>query len=1000
VIAGVEMPVAGEIIARVARRLTSPALVERAEQLSALTTALDLAADGHPSVSLITGEPGVGKSRLVAELKRHADASQWLVLEGGCVQLEDGECPYLPVVGALRDVAWGADAEITSWLPEGGEEELARILPDLGPAPVAAPAGTAPYSPGGLHELLLLLLRGLSRERPVEMVLEDLHWADGSTRDFLSYLARNLRDERVAVVVTYRDGLDPGHPLSQLVGELLRRDTVGRHTIRPLTLDGTRALLCAILDEVPSPQLVEHIHAGSQGNPFYAEELLAARSGDPGGPLPSSLREVVLARCAELDDAALSVVRLAAAVARPLEAELIAAAGVPEPAASRAIRQAMAHHILRSDPDHGTIAFRHAIVREILYADLLPGERRALHAAIARALSADTAAHPAELAHHWSAAGDHPAALAASVRAGLAAAYAYASAEAAEHLAGALSLWDSVAPEDRPAGVDRVDLLAHAAEATRATGDFDGAVAYCRQALRLLDAAAEPIRAARLHERIGRYRPWDLQGSLDCYARALELLGDTPTADRARILGDEALTLMLMVKWPEARSRCEEALAVARAADARAEEGYARATLGLVLAYLGDAEEGERQLREAVALVEEFSHAEDCARAYMHLAEVERLRGRYAEAMELTRKGIVVARRLGDEGAFGAFMSVNLADDLFLLGRWDEADGQLSELQSERLASTGEVFRDTLAGQLAVARGDFEAASASFERAGRDRAGLLSELLASLGAGLAELALWQRRPQTARDHVRETLAAIAGAEDRLYAPSVYALGVRALADLSERPERRERSDDTREEARALVDRLGVLLEATDAGAPPAIAVAQLRLAEAELARALAAPSPQAWAEAAAACENLGHPYPAAYARFREAEASIMAGVSPRDVGDVVRAAQMGAAELGALPLLREIEALAKRARVAPAVEPEPAAVTGADELGLTRREVEVLRLVAHGLSNRQIADELYISSNTAGVHVSHILSKLNVSSRVLAAGVAHRAGLLDEPPGS
>ena len=153
-------------------------------------------------------------------------------------------------------------------------------------------------------------------------------------------------------------------------------------------------------------------------------------------------------------------------------------------------------------------------------------------------------------------------------------------------------------------------------------------------------------------------------------------------------------------------------------------------------------------------------------------------------------------------------MSVNLADDLFLLGRWDEADAQLSELQSERLASTGEVFRDTLAGQLAVARGDFEAAAASFERAGRDRAGLLSELLASLGAGLAELALWQRRPETARDHVRETLAAIEGAEDRLYAPSVYALGVRALADLSERPERRERSEDTREEARALVDRLG------------------------------------------------------------------------------------------------------------------------------------------------------------------------------------------------
>lgn len=972
-----------------APRITSPALVERSGQLADLQAALAAAAAGRPSISLIGGEPGVGKSRLAAELKQGAHPADWRVLEGDCVQLEEGESPYMPIVAALRDVG---EAEIVRSLPPEGRAELARILPELGPTAVdpAAPAGATLYSPGRLHELLLLVLRGLARPRPLLLVIEDLHWADRSTRDFVGYLARNTREERLAVVVTYRDGLDPRDPLAQLVAELRRRDAVEFHALRPLTRDGVAALVASILGREPAAEVVDGIYAGSHGNPFFAEEL-AAHSAELGGRLPASLRELVLARCAELSDDALQIVRLAAAAGRPLGPDLIAASGVPEPAASRAIRQAIAHHVLANDPEHGTIAFRHAIARDVVYADLLPGERQALHATIARALAG---APPAELAHHFTAAGDRPAALAASIEAGFAAAQAYASGEAAEQFAHALSLWERVAPGDRPAGVDRVDLLAHAAEAARATADFDGAVAYCRQALEAIDAAADPVRAARFHERIGRYRAWDLQGSLECYARALELLPGEPSADRARVLGDEALTLMLMVRWDDARRRCLEALEVARAVDARAEEGYARATLGLVLAYLGDLDAGERELERAVVLVDAFSHAEDCARAYMHFAEVKRLHGRYADAMQLTAKGIAVAQRLGAHAAFGTFMSVNLAEDLVLLGRFDEAAAQLAELESQALATTSELYRDTLAGQLALARGDFELAERRFQQAERRReSGVPGELLPSLGAGLAELALWRRRPEDARAHVEATLAAIGDAEDKLYTPIVYSMGVRAAAELAELRGRRAQLEQARADARALVDRLRALLATPGPAAP---AVAHLRLAEAELTRALGEPDPPAWVAAAEAWERLEHPYQAAYARFRQAEAHVLAGTAAGEAAAAVSAAHRTAAALGAQPLLREVDALARRARVRVEDRPEQAIVRQADDFGLTRRELEVLRLVADGLSNRQIARRLFISDNTAGVHVSHILSKLNVPNRVTAAGVAHRAGLLDD----
>ena len=416
---------------------------------------------------------------------------------------------------------------------------------------------------------------------------------------------------------------------------------------------------------------------------------------------------------------------------------------------------------------------------------------------------------------------------------------------------------------------------------------------YCRAALDALDPGADPIRAARLHERIGRYRAWDLEGSLACYARALELLPDGPGADRARVLGDEALALMLLVRWGDARERCEQALAAAIPAGAKAEEGYARATLGLVLAHAGELEAGERELERAVALVEVHSDAEDCARAYMHLAEVERLRGRYAAALEHTARGIAVARRLGAHAAFGTFMAVNLAEDMFLLGRWDEAAAQLRELEALPLPATAELYRDTVAGQLAAARGELDAAEALLGRASARRdGGVPAELLPGLGAGLAELALARGEPEEARRHVDEALAAIGDAAERLYTPALYAAGLRAAADLAERPGTRARAA-ARERARDLAHELRALVETPDAGPAPASARAHAALGEAELTRALGEPDPAAWTVASRAWERLEHPYPAAYARFREAEAHVRSGGARPAAAEALAAARVG-----------------------------------------------------------------------------------------------------------
>jgi predicted ATPase len=483
-------------------RVQSPTLVGRVEEVQTLEAARRRAADGEPAVVLVGGEAGVGKTRLIADLTARCAADGMRVLYGGCVPVGGDGLPYAPIVEALRPLLDALGIDTVRGLVGPSWRELARLLPSLG-EPEPGPAGQAAQA--RLFELLLGLLARLSRQTPLAIVVEDLHWSDQSTRDLLAFLVRNLRRNRVLVVVTYRSD-EPGQQrLGAYLAELDRGGRVVRIELARLDQVQTAAQLVSILGTAPAADLVAAVFGRSEGNPLFTEELLAAvRAGS--GELPPTLRDLLRGRVQALPERAQQVLAVAAVAGRRVPHRLLASvAGLDSQDLLQALRAAVAHQLLVARPGEDSYQFRHALLREVVDADLLPGERAHLHAAYANALTkrpglagVSPAVLAAELAIHWEAAGEVDQALPARVEAGLAAERARAFAEADRHYQRALELWEQVADPGRPAGLDWVDLLTRAAEATSLTGTTERAIGLLERALNGVDRAAEPVRAATL----------------------------------------------------------------------------------------------------------------------------------------------------------------------------------------------------------------------------------------------------------------------------------------------------------------------------------------------------------------------------------------------------------------------------------------------------------------------------------------------------------------------
>ena len=965
--------------------------VGRAVELARLEAAMAAASAGRGGTVLVAGDAGIGKTRLADELAERALRGGATVLRGRCIDLVGSGLPYLPLVEALRPLR-GSPA--LGDVP-GGLGELARLVPELAvPAGAAAPTGAdATDSQLRLFEAALAVLERLGAGgRPLLLVLEDLHWADASTLDLVAFLAHAVPRRRILIVATYRsDEPRPHDPLPRVVGELHRARAATVLELGPLGHD-EMALLVARLAAGETAELAATVQARSDGNPFFAEELLAA--GLDGEQLPRALHDLLLRQVAHLDAETRLVLRIAAAAGRDVPFPLLAGVvDLPEPRLLAALHQAVEHGVLVPDQPAGTFRFRHALLAEAVYATLLPGEREAVHGRLALALAeaqGPGAAHAAagELAQHWAVAGRPVEALAASVQAARDAEAVAGQAEALRHLERALGLWERVPDAEELVGLERVAVLAWAAELAFRSGDAAGAAARVRRAIGLLDVDMEPLRVALLYERLGSYLfpAGDREGGLAAFRRAADLVpGEPPSAERARVLAALGHGLMLLLRHADSRAVCEEAIAVAHAAGDDRPAIRAQTVLGIDLCNLGHPREAVRLLLDARRRARERGSATDLLRGYVSLSDVLISAGRPRRAAAVALKGLDLARRLGFERGVGNVLAVNAAEPLLAVGEWDRAE----EVLARALRVGGPFwahFPHLRRAQLAIGRGEPETARHHLQTGSQ---GAREPQAAAVYACLtAELALWQGQPEAAAAAVEEALAGAAPLAAHL--AEACALGLRATAELAQLAAVRRDAgavDDARRQARRLlrVARRG-------RAGPNPDGAAWLAVAEAEQGRVQGRASAERWRAAVAAWDELERPYPGAYCRWRLAEA-LVAERRAAEAVDAARQAHRAAARLRALPLQRELELLAQRARLdLVGLRPEDAAepLAEAAALGLTARERQVLQLIARGYTNRQVAAELVISVKTASVHVSHILAKLGVSSRLEAAAVAQR----------
>ena len=1007
------------ILLAMAGTVTSSRFVGRTAELGRLEAAVADADGGEPLTLCVGGEAGVGKTRLVARFAGQVRERGGHVLLGGCIELAETALPYAPVAQALRGLGRGLEPAALDELVGPGRSLLARLLPELGPDEESTSAG--PWGQARLFQALLALLERLADRSPTVLVIEDLHWADHSTLDLLAFLHRNLQ-AGLLLMLTYRsDELHRRHPLRPFLAELDRSGRAERLEVGPFDRVEVAELLAGILGRRPDDDLVEQVYRRSEGNAFFAEELLAAtRQGANNGPsLPPGLENLLLSRVQGLPEDAQATLRLVAAAGGRVEHELLAAvSALPEADLLAALRAAVAHQVLVPDPTTETYAFRHALTQEALYAELLPGERARLHAAFARVLAdrsqlaaPDRVAAPARLAYHWIRAHEPARALPAAVEAGLQSQAAYGFADAQRHFELALELWDQVADADEHLGLDRAAVLEHAADSAYLAGDPNRAITLTRAALANVDPVADPVRAGLLHARLGGYlRATGGEGASAEYEAGVRLVpASPPRAERAQVLAASGEALISQGRYRESRALCEEAIAIAGQVGALAEQVDARRALGVDLAFLGDLEAGVEQLAEARRIAEAVGKVDQVARAYATLAGLLETFGRLEAAAELALEGAEVAAGQGLGRWHGPFLTATAARALFALGHWDEAEALLDRAAGRvapELAAT-RVYIHTARSQLDLARGRAAAAAEQLAVAREAYAQTLTQpwFATPLFVATAELALLEGRLADADSAVAEGLR-VAGPDPGSGA-WLYALGVRAAADRAELA-RARRDDEEALEARQAGDALAAKFharlspEGTDGTVPTPPTEALAALCEAELARLDGQTDPGLWEAAAKAWERLGEPYPIAYVRWRQGEALLLGGFGREQVEPLLRAAHQTAVELGAAPLRAELAALARRGRLdlgtAAAATPAAEPPSPLDSLGLTVREQEVLALVAMGRTNGQIAETLFISPKTATVHVSNILAKLGVRNRVEAATVAHRLGIVQPEP--
>ena len=954
---------------------TSPArteLVGRAAELARLRDLLDSVVAEGSRLALVGGDAGSGKTTVVDafvhELVTSAADRGAQVIRGQCVPLGGDGLPYAPIVGALRELITrhGRD-QVLEWAG-ASRVGLGALVPDL-IAPPSDPEGLRLQ----LFEAVARLWETAARTGPLVVVIEDLHWADESTRHLLRFLTGALTDASVLVIATYRtDELDRRHPLRPFLAEVGRLAGVSRLEIGGLSRPEVAELLGRLLGRTPSGVAVDLVHRRSEGLPYFVTEL--ATSASRGCvDMPDTLRDALNVRVQRLSDRTQETLQVAAVAGPRVEHALLETISDRTPAELDVdLREAVDAGILVVDDDG--YVFRHALLREVVHEDMLPGRHTRLHARFAALLEDRPELAPGtasvEIAHHWSAAHD----VQKAFRWSLTAAGAESSAhfEALKMYERALELWDRVDDPESVAG-SHVSLLDRAAATARDAGEIERSLALTKQALAETpdDApVADVIR--RWAERGQRLSSLMRPGAVESLRTAADLLpAEAESKFRARVLNQ--LAMVSTLSGVDATEVAREAVAAAVEAGSPVTESHARNTLGVCLVIRGHEDDGLVELLRAGELGQ--GSRGTMLRFWINYSDALCLAGRYAEAVEQALAGVEVAAGLGLERSTGAMLAGNAAEPLLALGEWDRAN-RLVERSLEL---------DPPAHHLAHLR--------LLQCWLRLQTGRLDEAEAILTEFRGLITGPQVAPQYSSQVIRldVELALATGDVDRAWAdlevafehwdrfhvahryPLLWLAGAAARAA--------DRIDGGGRSIR--------VLSAYEQVEPVRARQIWGPLIEAELADTV-----DGWRVAWVATASPERPcYVRSYAGLRLAQHL----VSRRERGEareVLAAATESADRIGASSVGERLGALAARAGLTSA-----GSAAGAPGLlaTLTTRELEVLRLVAVGRTNGEIGTELFISTKTASVHVSNILAKLGVGARGEAAALAHREGLLLEP---
>ena len=978
-------------------RMTSE-LIGRDAELEHLISTLGISASGsaapeqHPSV-LLAGDAGVGKTRLLTELRDRVVDSGWQVLAGHCLDFADSALPYLP----FSEITGRMARELPELFDDVATRHpaLLRLLPGQRMLSQATDPESIPADQAALLDGVHALAEAAGARQPLLLVVEDLHWADQSTRDLISFLFGRGFEAPVALIGSYRsDDLHRRHPLRRQVAVWARMTGVERVQLEPLDAADVRRLVERLHPDPLPEERVRDIVTRAEGNAFFVEELVGASWARTGG-IPEDLADVLLVRLEGLDDAAVTVVRAAAVAGRRVSHAALSAVVDLQPAdLDRAVRDAVEGHVLVPSRDD-FYEFRHALLAEAVYDDLLPGERTSLHAAYARALQDGRATGTAaELARHARLAKDYATALTASLRAGDDARGVGGAEEAAQHYLQALDLWhDTRLPDDTDLDLPR--LVGLVADALITAGHPARALGVTREQLdHLPPDVDDSVRGQLLGVLAGALMMTETQEDpLALTREAVELVPDKPSNARAKVLAVHARILGRTGRYAEGREVAMTALALAERLDMPRLASDIRTTL-VGLERNGDSPESLiESLRSAIDQAAQAGASNAELRALLLLGNHHLDQGEFAAADETFERATARARAEGTPWVpYAAEARWIHGVSLRLQGRWDESLRVL-DITGEVVPPIYAALLTATRAQILVARGEpgAEALARGLHPFWRQ------EGLVAITGGSAELAVHEHSGdhEAALATYRLIVDTLTGIWHPLFQARVR-LATTVLAAFATAASHRsaaERAEDAGivgalvADAQSVLDRRG---DSLVSWGPESRAWEARLFAELLRWRWVADIDPPAqaeliaaWREAVDQFEAYGAPYELAVARSHLAEVLAATG-DAEGARALIEAATTTARELGAAPLLGRLGAGTGTPRVA---------VVG-PRATLTPRESEILALVAEGRSNGEIGRQLFISTKTVSVHVSNILGKLDASGRTEAAAIARREGLL------